>query len=270
MVRKRIINVIKNEWRLLLTDLNSTFLVTLMPLLIIGQGLLYAWLISTFAGDTIISHPSFNSVIGKLREMLPALSTLPLVEQLRVLLLSQFNFFLLLIPAMISMNSVTFSIVEEKLSRSLEPLLATPVRTWEVLLGKALAGAIPALVLTWLCGGILVFSLFAIGWANLTCFLVTPAWFMNLFLLTPALAVLSFILGIIGSSRAKDARNAQQYSLFVILPIFGLIAIQVTGLIWFTPLWTFVLFITIVVIDWLVLRLATSLFQRETIITKWQ
>ena len=56
----------------------------------------------------------------------------------RVLLLSQFKFFLLLIPTMIAVSFATFSIIEEKQSRSLEPLLATPVKTREVLLGKAL------------------------------------------------------------------------------------------------------------------------------------
>ncbi|MDO8690324.1 MAG: ABC transporter ATP-binding protein [Dehalococcoidia bacterium] len=58
------------------------------------------------------------------------------------------------LPTMIAINFATFSIVDEKLSGSLEPLLATPVRTWELLLGKALAGVIPALIITWVCAGI--------------------------------------------------------------------------------------------------------------------
>jgi ABC-2 type transport system permease protein len=144
MARNRIFNVLKKEWRVLLTDSNSTILITLIPLVIIGQRLLYAWLINTFAAGTIINRPLFQPAMVKFRGPLPALNGLPETEQFRVLLLSQFDFFILLIPTMIAMNSAAFSIVEEKLSHSLEPLLATPVQTWEILLGKALAGAIPA------------------------------------------------------------------------------------------------------------------------------
>jgi ABC-2 type transport system permease protein len=187
-----------------------------------------------------------------------------------VLLLTQFNFFLLLIPTMIAMNSAAFSIVEEKLSRSLEPLLATPVRTWELLLGKALSGAVPALIMTWLCAGVFVGGVSGLGWGRLLIFVLTASWFISLFFLTPAVAVLSFLLGVIGSSRAKDARSAQNVALFIIFPVFGLIAVQVTGVVWFTPLLTFILGLAISLIDVLVLRVAVGLFQRESIVVKWR
>lgn len=50
---------------------------------------------------------------------------------------------------MIAKNIATFSIVEEKQTKTLEPLLATPVQTWELLIGKALSGAIPAVIMSW-------------------------------------------------------------------------------------------------------------------------
>jgi ABC-2 type transport system permease protein len=171
---------------------------------------------------------------------------------------------------MIAMNSAAFSIVEEKLSRSLEPLLATPVKTGELLLGKALAGAIPALIITWVCALILLLAVAGIGWGNLVGILITPVWFISLFLLTPAITVLSFLLGIIGSSRARDAKSAQNTAVFIILPIFLLIALQVTGLVWFTPPVTLMLVVLLGLIDVLVLRLAGRVFQRESIVIRWQ
>jgi hypothetical protein len=126
------------------------------------------------------------------------------------------------------------------------------------------------LLVTWICGDVLQGGVAGIGWGNLIGFLVLPGWFMTLFLITPAITMLSFLLGIIGSVRAKEACSAQNSALFIIFPVFALIAVQVTGFIWFTPLLTLALFAILVVIDWLVLRLAVKLFQREAIIIKWQ
>jgi ABC-2 type transport system permease protein len=187
-----------------------------------------------------------------------------------VLLLNQFSFFLLLIPVMIAINTVTFSIVDEKLSGSLEALLATPVRTWELLLGKALAGALPALLMTWIVAGVFLLVVAGIGWGNLIGMVATPVWFLSLFLLTPAVTVLSFLMGVIGSAKAKDAKSAQNIVMFIILPLFALIAVQVTGVVWFTWVTALALGVVLLGIDYLMLRLAVRLFQRESIVVKWR
>ena len=263
-------NVMGKEWRVLLTDLNSTMIHTLLPLVILAQALLYIWLINNFAGEAVINNTFFKTVIEKFVTVFPSAAALPAREQFKLLMLEQFNFYLLLIPTMIASTSAAFSIFEEKVSRSLEPLLATPVRTWELLLGKALAGVIPALLITWICGLIFIVGVVLIRWGNLLGDLLTPVWFISLFLLTPAITVLSFMLAVIGSSRAKSAKNAQNFSLFIILPVFVLIALQVTGLVWFNVPLSLLLFLVLALIDYLVLRLAVKLFQREAIVVKWQ
>ncbi|MCX6000243.1 MAG: hypothetical protein NTU41_11850, partial [Chloroflexi bacterium] len=101
-------------------------------------------------------------------------------------------------------------------------------------------------------------------------YIVNATWFLNLFLLTPAIAVLSFLLGVIGSSRARDFRNAQNLVLFIVLPILALIAVQITGVIWFTPLYTLILGLAIGLVDVIVLRVAVKLFRRESIIVNWR
>jgi ABC-2 type transport system permease protein len=270
MSRRRIRNILLKEWTLLFTDLNSAFLITLVPFLIVGQGILYIWLASRFAGESMLTTQVFQTALQKLVEAIPRVAQLPGNEQLIVLLLSQFNFFLLLIPTMIAISVATFSIVEEKLSGSLEALLATPVRTWELLLGKALAGAIPALVVTWLSAGVFLVVVSGLGWGHLTGFVVTAGWFLTLFLLTPAVAILSFMLGVTGSSRAKDARSAQNTVLVIILPVLALIGIQITGIIWFTPSLILVLALVIGIADFITLRAAVRLFRRESIVVQWR
>ena len=56
----------------------------------------------------------------------------------------QFLAFFLLMPAYIPLSIATFSIIGEKQARTLEPVLATPIRTVELLTGKAIAALVPA------------------------------------------------------------------------------------------------------------------------------
>jgi ABC-2 type transport system permease protein len=269
VTRKRLKNIIFKEWRLLFTDFNSAFLMTLVPLLIVLQGMLYVWLAYKFGGEKMLTVPVFRTALRNIVSEMPGTGQLAADKQLLVLLLNQFNFFLLLIPTMIAVSAATFSIVDEKLTGSLEALLATPVRTWELLLGKALAGAITALIFTWVAAGVFLLVTSLLGWGDYFKFVVTAGWFLTIFLVTPAVAMLSFILGVMGSSRARDAKSAQNMVLIIIFPVFALIGVQVTGLVWFTPLLMLVLALGILMIDALMLRFAVSLFRRESVLVQW-
>jgi uncharacterized membrane protein len=91
-----------------------------------------------------------------------------------------------------------------------------------------------------------------------------------LFLLTPAVAILSFMLGVAGSSRAKDARGAQNTALIIILPVLAIIGIQITGILWFTPLLILVLALVVGLADFITLRATVRLFKRESIVVQWR
>ena len=108
------------------------------------------------------------------------------------------------------------------------------------------------------------------GWAEFIGFVVTGRWFLTLFLLTPAVAILSFMLGVTGSSRAKDARGAQTIALVIIFPVLGLIGIQITGIVWFTPLLILGLGLAIAIAAYVSLRAAVHLFRRESIVVQWR
>jgi len=267
---RRLRNILRKEWELLFTDPNTALFVTLLPLLVVGQGVVYIWLAFRFGGQGMLESPIFQTALDKLLQAIPQAGALPEPEQLLVLLLSQFQFFLLLIPVMIAVGIATFSIVDEKLTGSLEALLATPVRTWELLLGKTLAGAVPALIMTWVSAGVFLLVVNLLGWGDLSRLVLSPSWFLILFLLTPAVAILSFMLGVIGSSRAKDAKGAQNMVLIIIFPILALIGVQVTGIVWFTPILTLLLALAILVADYIALRAAVRLFQRESITIQWR
>ena len=255
---RRIRNVVRKEWIAIAVTPSSLLFVVVIPLLLILQALFLVWLLPRFISPELVSL--FIEGKGELQQ----------TDLFRLLLLSQFRFFVLLIPAMIANTFATLSIVEEKLTRTLEPLLATPVRTWELLAGKAISGVVPALGITWASAGLFVLGATLLGWGDLLTIALDSTWYLALFALTPAVSVLSFVLGIIGSSRASDAKSAQNLAVLVVLPIFALIGVQVTGLIRFTPLLTVLLTIGIGILDAAFLWLAVRLFARESILIRWR
>jgi ABC-2 type transport system permease protein len=67
-------------------------------------------------------------------------------ECMQYYIVSEFMIMFMLIPLFIPVNIAAYSIVGEKTTRSLEPLLATPITTGELLAGKNLASVIPAII----------------------------------------------------------------------------------------------------------------------------
>ena len=186
-------------------------------------------------------------------------------------ILSQFLILFLIMPVMIPVTIASYSIVGEKTTRTLEPVLATPVTTIELLAGKGLAGVIPALVATW--GS---FAIFTIGTSFLassplvTKQLFDPMWLLAIFVVGPLLSVAGVSLAVMISSRVNDPRIAEQLSSLVMLPIllvfmgqsFGLFTVNASVIIWFA--------LGLLAIDALLLFFAAQLFQRETILTRWK
>jgi ABC-2 type transport system permease protein len=137
-----------------------------------------------------------------------------------------FMAYFLLIPAMVPMAIATQSVIGEKTARSLEPQLATPMEVSELLIGKAIASAAPAVLATW--GVFLLYGLVngAIAEPVLTTLIFNDVWRVAMISLVPLICLLSVLLGIIVSSRVSDARTAQQIGGFVVIPI---IAVAVAG-----------------------------------------
>ncbi len=61
-------------------------------------------------------------------------------------LLNSFSFFFVIGAAFVPLGIASYSIVGEKVEKSLEPLLATPLTDGEILLGKTISAILPTLV----------------------------------------------------------------------------------------------------------------------------
>lgn len=270
MMRKRIINIIGKEWKTTFSNMNSALFITLLPLLITAQALFLIFLVIRFAGAEALVKTVLEKGMENWLTMFPALEELSPIERFQVFFFDQFPFYLLLIPVMIAVSFATFSIIEEKQERTLEPLLATPVRTWELFFGKALAGTIPSLFITWFCAGLFLIGITGMGSGHLLKFILNAQWFISIFILVPLFSLLAFMLGVIASSKANDPKAAQNIAIIVVLPILAIVGVQLIGFAVFTPIKLFILSVGIGILNFLVLRIAVHLFQRESIVVRWR
>ncbi len=267
---KRIKNVLRKEWKVIFSDLNSKMIVTVLPLAITIQALILLFLAIRFVSADTLVNTVLKEGMDKWLTAFPEAQTLDVAEQFQVFFMGQIPLYFLLIPVMVALSFATFSIVDEKMTKTLEPLLATPVRTWELLFGKALAGTLPSLVVTWGCTGFFLAVVAVVGWGHLITYVLNVQWFISLFVLVPLISLLAFMLGVVGSSRASDPKGAQNVAVLVVLPILGLVAIQLIGVVIFAGIMLAALCITMAILDVVVLRIAVGLFQRESIVVKWK
>ena len=186
------------------------------------------------------------------------------------LVADQYLYMLLLIALALPSTIAAHAIVGEKVERTLEPLLATPIATSDLLLGKCLAAVVPATLITQL-GYVLTVAGFA--WTcppsvvALTC---RPVWPLAFGLVVPALAMLSALASIVASSRVNDPRTAQGLVGFLVIPVIGAGISSVMGRLFLDVGHLAWGALGVLVLDAAVLWLAVKLFSREAILTRWK
>jgi len=185
--------------------------------------------------------------------------------------LESLTYFFVVFAAILPASIAAYSIVGEKVEKSLEPLLSTPTTDGEILLGKSIAAFVPPILAIW-AGA----SIFMAATDYLTRGLLSYYYFPNwtsgimLFLLAPLAAVFSIELAVIASSRVSDVRGANQIASLMFIPFMGVFLAAVQGLVTFDAS-TLLTFPGIVLVaDVALFFLSTSTFRREEILTKWK
>ena len=182
----------------------------------------------------------------------------------------QFLAFFLLMPAYIPLSIATFSIIGEKQARTLEPVLATPIRTVELLAGKAIAALVPGLLAGWVTYVAFVLLASVVYGPHLFGVVTDPSWLAGVFVLGPAVGLSSVVAGVIVSSRVNDPRVAQQIGGIIIVPIIAITLIQATGTLLVGATGYLLVAAVVLVLSLLGLRAGVALFDREAILTRWR
>ena len=186
-------------------------------------------------------------------------------------LVNAFSWWWVIGAASIPTAVAAYGIVGEKVERSLEPLLSTPSTDGEILLGKVLAPFLPTMAA--IAAGSTLYQVL-VDWETRSDlgYLLFPNWEMAIILLAivPLACLYSIELCVIVSSRATDARSAQQYGGVLFLPM---ILIYVAGELGFFPLDTaHLLYISagMLVVVLGLFYACQKMFRREEILTRWK
>jgi ABC-2 type transport system permease protein len=185
-------------------------------------------------------------------------------------LVSEFMLLFMLMPLAIPVTIASYSIVGEKVTRTLEPLLATPVSTLQLLGGKSAAAVVPGVLITWAAFGVFSVGVRLLASPPVAARLSDPMWLLAVFGVGPLLALAAVSIAVMVSSRTSDPRVAEQVSMLVMLPLFLVLIGQVTGLILLNAELVLYIAAGLIVVDLGLMAFAINLFQRETILTRWR
>jgi ABC-2 type transport system permease protein len=184
--------------------------------------------------------------------------------------LNAFSFFFIIPAAQLPIALASYSLVGEKIEKSLEPLLATPMTDRELLLGKSIAAFIPTVSALYI-SSIIFMALSDLVTYNALGYLYFPNWTIGIILLliVPLSVILSIEWSVIVSSRASDARAAQMQGLLIVLPLAAIYVASEVGAISLDILTLAIISGIILIADIVLFFLSTKTFQREEILTKW-
>lgn len=228
-----------------------------------------AIIVPQVAGERLSDSSDFQIAIEMYRNE-PSVQGLDPEGAVQAWIFQQFLVLLVLTPVAGSMSVAAYSVIGEKQARTLEPLLATPLTTFELLAAKVLGSLVPALLLTLVC-----FSLYVVGVAvfaqpGVFRALFTPRSLGIVFLLGPLAALAALQLAVCVSSRVNDARSAQQIGALIILPIAGLLVMQLTGSFQLTVTVITVIALALAGVNAALMLVGIALFDRESILTRWK
>ena len=189
-----------------------------------------------------------------------------------VVFLPAFLFYYVILAAYLATPIASYTIVGEKVEKSLEPLLATPTTDSEILLGKGIAAFLPPLAPLW--GGSALFMILM----DLTTkgklgyyYFPDPNSALVLLLLVPLALLMSVQVNVIISSRVTDVRAGQQLGGLAIVPFVGLYASGELGLINLGDAGNLLIIAAaLLVVDVLLFFVSRATFRREEILTKWK
>ncbi len=177
----------------------------------------------------------------------------------------------LVLPIFLPILLAAQSIGGERERRTLEPLLATPVSTLEIIIGKSVAALVPALAITWIASALFCAGVDAAVWTRLHAFpLPDGPWLFATLVLSPLLSLFGNALAVVVSARIVDPRAAQNVAATTVVPLLGLLVIQLAGGISLGPGFYLGFALGALVADVALIALAVRLFDREKLLTRWR
>ena len=157
--------------------------------------------------------------------------------------------------------------VGEREQGTLEPVLTTPIRSEEFLLGKAFAVLVPTLSIAYLMFGIFLACVKLFAHPAIATAIFSGQHVLVQLLFTPLLAGWSIWVGIAISARSSDVRVAQQLGTLASLPPLAVTALLSFGVIRESVALAVGLGVALLAVDAVGWRVVAALFDRERLVT---
>lgn len=203
-----------------------------------------------------------NYSLRKANNALTALTIPPLLDA--------FSIWFIIAAVVIPTAIASYSLVGEKIQKSLEPMLATPMSDGDILLGKIISGLLIPLCALFV-GSISYMALMDHFTYGILGYSYYPNWHIGAILLAaPLAALLSVEVNVIISSRLTDVRSAQQLGSLLMLPFIGLFLASELKFFILNTSSMFILAGLIALLDVAMFFITKATFQREEILTMWR
>lgn len=176
--------------------------------------------------------------------------------------------YMLGIPAVVPTVIAAYAIVGEREQGTLEPVLTTPVRRDELLLGKALAALAPSIIVSYAVFALVLAAIALFADPRSATAVLRGSAILAQIIFTPLVAAWSIWIGIAISARASDIRIAQQIAIPVSLPSFAVALLVVLNVIPATITTACLLAAILIGLNVFGWRISAVLFDPERLISK--
>jgi len=266
--------IARRELRETLRDPNLLLPLVVLPVMIgalAGVTAFFSFGGQTGAVGTAVTNAALDQLPAAAVQRLGNLPT-PTSDRIATLetLLKAFSIPLFwVIPVALTPAVAADSFVGERERASLEPLLAGPVATSQVLLGKLLAAVIPAVAGTWL--GVAVFWLMTVlsrsplypRWL-----IADGDWLFSLLVMTPLVGLFTAGVAALISTRVSGYRVAYQLNGLIVLPVVLLLIPATAFLFLVTSAALLYVAAMFLALDVAVVVWARRLFTRERLLSR--
>ncbi|HPT60500.1 MAG TPA: ABC transporter permease subunit [Bacillota bacterium] len=269
MNRKAVLAIAKKDITSITSSVQLFLPIIVVPLIIlilVPGGLLIA------ARYVDVTETTNMGPILKLLDSLPAgnlktaLDSFADINQKMLFLFLNYFFapLFLLIPLMAASIVSANSFAGEKERRTLESLLFAPVDIFSLFLGKVLAAFALSMVMAVV--GFILYGLVVngLGYAIFHRLIFPePNWWVLIFFVAPSFSFLAILFNVIVSAKVKGFQEANQMSVFVILPVLALVISQITGALLISSKVLWVIGIVTLLLSVFVLRQIVKHFDRN-------
>jgi ABC-type Na+ efflux pump permease subunit len=174
----------------------------------------------------------------------------------------------LLLPMILPMVIAADTIAGERERKTIEALIATPLSTGEILLGKLMTTMIPSTLITWFSGIVfMVISDLSLYWEINRLVFPNTMSLVLLFGLSPFFSLIVTQTMIIVSTRASGMREAQQIGSLVILPLYSFVLGESALLLLASIYWTLGTSLLLLICTIILLLINLKIFSRDYMIS---